>query len=102
MVHPLERIAVIAASPVALGAEPPDWVNVPLEVPAVLMHTRMPSIDAWLRLVPKNVFVKLVCGIGIDGSNFMVVRLEQCTKACVQELPLKVRPVILTVSNLLA
>jgi hypothetical protein len=39
-------MASIAASPVAEGAEPPDWLNVPLLVPLLLMLTKMPSMLA--------------------------------------------------------
>ena len=37
---------MIAASPAALGAEPPDWLKVPSEVAFELIDTRMPSIDS--------------------------------------------------------
>ena len=43
-----------------LGAEPPDWLKVPFEVPFELIDTRMPSIDSCERFVVLKALVKLV------------------------------------------
>ena len=51
---------MIAALPAALGAEPPDWLNVPFEVAFELIDTRMPSIDSCERFVVLKALVKLV------------------------------------------
>ena len=51
---------MIAASPAALGAEPPDWLKVPFEVAFELIDTRMPSIDSCERFVLVKALVKLV------------------------------------------
>ena len=59
-VQPRARIASIAAWPTALGALPPDWLNLPFDVPFELIDTNMPSIDACERFVLRKVLVKLV------------------------------------------
>ena len=51
---------MIAALPDALGAEPPDWLKVPLEVAFELIDTRMPSIDSCERFVLVKALMKLV------------------------------------------
>lgn len=51
---------MIAASPAALGAEPPDWLKVPFEVAFELIDTRMPSIDSCERFVFLKALTKLV------------------------------------------
>ena len=50
----------IAASPVAEGADPPDWSNtrVPADMPDATSDTRMLSMLVWVRAVFKNALAK--------------------------------------------
>ena len=59
-VQPRERSVSIAASPVADGADPPDWSNtrVPVAMPDVTSDTRMLSMLVWVRAVLVNASVK--------------------------------------------
>ena len=50
----------IAASPALDGADPPDWLNVPLDVPRAARLIRMLSMDCCVRLVLKNALGQLV------------------------------------------
>ena len=63
----------MAASPVELGAEPPLWSNLPLDVPLLSMLTRIPSMLDWVRLVSKNTLVKLVASqlLNIFAGKFV-------------------------------
>ena len=59
-VQPRERSVSIAASPVADGAEPPDWSNtrVPVAMPDATRETRMLSMLVWVSAVLSNALVK--------------------------------------------
>ena len=59
-VQPRDRSVVIAASPVADGADPPDWLNtrVPALIPDATSDTRMLSMLVSVRAVLVNASVK--------------------------------------------
>ena len=59
-VQPRDRSVSIAASPVADGAEPPDWSNtrVPASIPDATRETRMLSMLVWVSAVLVNASVK--------------------------------------------
>ena len=58
--QPRDRSVSIAASPVADGAEPPDWLNtrVPAAIPDATSDTRMLSMLVCVRAVLVNASVK--------------------------------------------
>ena len=59
-VQPRDRSVSIAASPVAEGADPPDWPNtrVPADMPDATRETRMLSMLVSVRAVLVNASVK--------------------------------------------
>ena len=59
-VQPRDRSVSIAASPVADGAEPPDWSNTrfPAAIPDATSDTRMLSMLVWVSAVFVNASVK--------------------------------------------
>ena len=57
-VQPRDRSVSIAASPVAEGADPPDWSNTPAAIPDVTSDTRMLSMLVCVSAVFINASVK--------------------------------------------
>jgi hypothetical protein len=73
----------IAASPVADGAEPPDWSNtrVPAAMPDVTRETRMLSMLVWVSAVSLNAELKFPPLTLSNSPAGIVVRLEQKSQA---------------------
>ena len=80
-VHPRDRSVVIAASPVADGAEPPDWPNTPAAIPDATRETRMLSMLVWVRAVFVNASVKFPPFTLLKMFAGKLVRLEQSRHA---------------------
>ena len=70
---------LIAASPVADGAEPPDWSNtrVPAAIPDATSDTRMLSMLVWVRAVFVNAPLKFPPLTLSNSPAGIVVRLLQ-------------------------
>jgi len=77
-VQPRDRSVVIAASPVADGADPPDWLNtrVPAAIPDATSDTRMLSMLVCVRLVFVNALLKFPPFILSNAFAGKLVRLE--------------------------
>jgi len=82
-VQPRERSVSIAASPVAEGADPPDWSNtrVPVAMPDATRETRMLSMLVWVRSVFVNASVKSPPFTLSKMFAGKLVRLEQPCQA---------------------
>ena len=88
-VQPRDRSVSIAASPVADGAEPPDWSNtrVPAAIPDATSDTRMLSMLVWVSAVFVNAPIKfppLTLSKALAGK---LVRLEQPSHALTKSVP---------------
>jgi len=79
----------IAASPVAEGADPPDWSNtrVPVAMPDVTSDTRMLSMLVWVRSVFVNASVKFPPFTLSKALSGKLVRLEQLRHASLKLVP---------------
>ena len=88
-VQPRDRSVSIAASPVADGADPPDWSNtrVPAAIPDVTSDTRMLSMLVWVRAVFVNASVKSPPLISSKALAGKLVRLEQLFQAASKLVP---------------
>ena len=88
-VHPRERSVVIAASPVADGADPPDWSNtrVPAAIPDATSDTRMLSMLVSVRSVLVNASAKLPPFILSKALAGKLVRLVQFCQALLKLVP---------------
>jgi len=88
-VQPRDRSVSIAASPVAEGADPPDWSNtrVPAAIPDATSDTRMLSMLVWVRAVFVNASVKSPPFILSNNPAGIVVRLEQSSQAIAKSVP---------------
>ena len=89
MVHPRDRSVSIAASPVADGADPPDWSNtrVPAAIPDAARETRMLSMLVWVRAVLVNAPLKFPPLTLSNSPAGIVVRLEQPNQADLKLVP---------------
>ena len=78
-VQPRDRSVSIAASPVADGADPPDWSNtrVPVAIPDATSDTRMLSMLVWVSAVFANASVKSPPFTLSKALAGKLVRLEQ-------------------------
>ena len=88
-VHPRERSVVIAASPVADGADPPDWSNtrVPAAIPDATSDTTTLSMLVSVRAVLVKASVKsppLILSKALAGK---LVRLVQFCQAREKSVP---------------
>ena len=88
-VHPRDRSVSIAASPVADGAEPPDWLNtrVPAAIPDATSDTRMLSMLVWVSAVLLNASLKFPPFTLSNSPAGIVVRLLQPRQAWVNLVP---------------
>ena len=88
-VHPRDRSVMIAASPAADGADPPDWSNtrVPVAMPDVTSDTRMLSMLVWVRAVSLNASVKSPPFTLSNSPAGIVVRLVQLPQAVPKLVP---------------
>ena len=88
-VQPRDRSVSIAASPVADGAEPPDWSNtrVPAAIPDVTSETRMLSMLVWVSAVFVNASVKSPPFTLSKALAGKLVRLVQFRHACLKLVP---------------
>jgi hypothetical protein len=70
---------VIADSPVADGADPPDWLNtrVPAAMPEATSDTRMLSMLVWVRAVLTNALLKFPAFMLSKMFAGKLVRLKQ-------------------------
>ena len=80
-VHPRDRSVSIAASPVADGADPPDWSNTPAAMPDVTSDTNTLSMLVWVSAVFVNVPAKFPPLTLSNSPAGIVVRLEQPSHA---------------------
>jgi len=82
-VQPRERSVSIAASPVADGAEPPDWSNtrVPASIPDATRETRMLSMLVCVSAVFVNASLKFPPFTLSKMFAGKLVRLEQLRQA---------------------
>ena len=88
-VQPRDRSVSIAASPVADGAEPPDWSNtrVPVAIPDATSDTRMLSMLVWVSAVFLNASAKSPPLILSNSPAGIVVRPEQPRHALAKLVP---------------
>lgn len=86
-VQPRERIASIAASPVAEGALPPLWSNVPPLPLLELMLTSMLSILVWVKAVLINAPENWIAAQPSKKLEGKVARLEQLRQALLKFVP---------------
>ena len=86
-VHPRDRSVSIAASPVADGAEPPDWPNTPAAIPDATSDTRMLSMLVCVSAVSVNASVKSPPLTLSNSPAGIVVRLLQRRHACLKLVP---------------
>jgi len=88
-VQPRDRSVVIAASPVADGAEPPDWPNtrVPAAIPDATSDTRMLSMLVCVSAVSLNAALKFPPLTLSNSPAGIVVRLEQKSQADLKLVP---------------
>ena len=88
-VHPRDRSVSIAASPVADGAEPPDWTNtrVSAAIPDATSDTRMLSMLVWVSAVFVNASEKSPPLILSNSPAGIVVRPEQPRHALAKSVP---------------
>jgi hypothetical protein len=89
-VQPRERSVVIADSPVADGADPPDWSNtrVPAAMPEATSDTRMLSMLVWVRAVFANALVKpptFILSKMFAGKLVRLVQPSHAAKKVVQD-----------------
>ena len=76
-VQPRDRSVSIAASPVADGAEPPDWSNTPAAIPDATSDTNTLSMLVWVSAVFLNASVKSPPFTLSKALAGKLVRLEQ-------------------------
>ena len=88
-VQPRDRSVSIAASPVADGAEPPDWLNtrVPAAIPDATSDTRMLSMLVCVSAVSLNAPSKFPPLTLSNSPAGIVVRLEQKSQADLKLVP---------------
>ena len=88
-VQPRDRSVSIAASPVADGADPPDWSNtrVPAAIPDATSDTRMLSMLVWVRAVFVNAPIKFPPLISSKALAGKLVRLKQPSHALAKSVP---------------
>ena len=88
-VHPRDRSVSIAASPVADGAEQPDWSNsrVPAAIPDATSDTRMLSMLVCVRAVFANALPKFPPFTLSKALAGKLVRLVQLYHALVKSVP---------------
>ena len=87
-VQPRARSVSIAASPVAEGADPPDWSNTPAAIPDATSDTRMLSMLVCVRAVFINALLKfppLTLSKMFAGKLVRLVQPRQARKKLVPE-----------------
>ena len=87
--QPRDRSVSIAASPVADGAEPPDWLNtrVPAAIPDATSDTRMLSMLVCVSAVLLNAPLKFPPFILSNSPAGIVVRLLHLNQADLKLVP---------------